>query len=450
MGVLTLDCDADGTQNRFFVKGSAPRWSPDGGRLLYLADGEPKGTQIFVKWVNVDGPAAQITRVVETPRLPRWSPDGRSIAFSMLVAEKNSLPISMPPEPKGAKLTAAPRYVETLHYRQDQVGYLDDGFVQLFVIPSEGGTPRQLTSGRWNLPAGELRGGAVIDWTPDGRRLVFSGQRIPDGTVKYDVAQLYSVDVASGAVQDLFTASGYWAKPAVSPDGKFVAFTGYAPTGRTYTVEDLYVVPMEGGAMRRISGTLDREPINLRWAPDGSGVYFDAEDRGARNVYFASMSGVVSPVTSGTHVLTLDSLSHSLVAVGTVSGPSRPPEVVRYALKATSAIAPLTDVNGDLFEGKKVAAVEEIWYSSSGNTRVQGWIDLSSRRRSMRRRSIPSSSRFMAGRSPCTTSASTGCSRTSPPTASSCSTPIPAGAPDTAATSRTASTTATPASTMTI
>ena len=133
----------------------------------------------------------------------------------MLVAEKNSLPISMPPEPKGAKLTAAPRYVETLHYRQDQVGYLDDGFVQLFVIPSEGGTPRQLTSGRWNLPAGELRGGAVIDWTPDGRRLVFSGQRIP-GTVKYDVAQIYSVDVASGAVQDLFTDSGYWAKPAVS------------------------------------------------------------------------------------------------------------------------------------------------------------------------------------------------------------------------------------------
>src|SRR4051794_2233591 len=36
---------ADGSQNRFFVKGSAARWSSDGKRVLFLADGEPKGSQ---------------------------------------------------------------------------------------------------------------------------------------------------------------------------------------------------------------------------------------------------------------------------------------------------------------------------------------------------------------------------------------------------------------------
>ena len=34
--------NADGSEHRFFVKGSAARWSPDGKRVLYLAEGEPK------------------------------------------------------------------------------------------------------------------------------------------------------------------------------------------------------------------------------------------------------------------------------------------------------------------------------------------------------------------------------------------------------------------------
>src|SRR5678815_141480 len=38
--------NADGSQQRFLVKGGAPRWSPDGKRLLYQAEGEPKGSQL--------------------------------------------------------------------------------------------------------------------------------------------------------------------------------------------------------------------------------------------------------------------------------------------------------------------------------------------------------------------------------------------------------------------
>ena len=74
--------NADGSQHRFLTKGSAARWSPDGKRLLYLSEGEPKGAQLFVRWVDADGPSTQITHVVETPRGARWSPDGKSVAFS--------------------------------------------------------------------------------------------------------------------------------------------------------------------------------------------------------------------------------------------------------------------------------------------------------------------------------------------------------------------------------
>src|SRR5258705_2523513 len=59
--------NSDGSHNRFLVKGANAVWSPDGNRIAYLADGEPKGTQIFVRWMDTEGASTQITRVAEAP-----------------------------------------------------------------------------------------------------------------------------------------------------------------------------------------------------------------------------------------------------------------------------------------------------------------------------------------------------------------------------------------------
>jgi dipeptidyl aminopeptidase/acylaminoacyl peptidase len=143
-------------------------------------------------------------------------------------------------------------------------------------------------------------------------------------------------------------------------------------------VDDLYVIGIDGSNPRKISGDYDRDPVNIRWAPDGSGIYFDAEDRGSRNVQFATLAGGgVKPVTSGTHVLTFDSLasaSRDLAAAGTSADPEHPQDVVRYSLRQPQQIAKLTDVNADVLQGKGIGKTEEIWYTSSGNTKVQGWI----------------------------------------------------------------------------
>jgi dipeptidyl aminopeptidase/acylaminoacyl peptidase len=366
--------NADGAQHRFFAKGSQARWSPDGKRLLYLADGEPKGTQIFVRWVDVEGPATQVTHVTETPRNIKWSPDGAAIAFSMFVPDDDKWSISMPPEPKGAKWTSSPRIVDSLHYRQDQVGFLEDGFTHLFVVPAEGGTPKALTSGKWNVGAGELRGGASIDWTPDSKTIVFNANRAADAEREYEISHLLAVDVASGGIRDLVATRGSWNNPAVSPDGKLVAFSGYEISGRSHTVDDLYLVGIDGTNLRKISGDYDRDPVGVRWAPDGSGVYFAADDRGSRNVQFASIRGGVKAITTGVHMLTFDSMSRDGIAVGTAADFDHPQDVVRYNVRQPGPIARLTDVNGDVLQGKQVAAIEEVWYTSTGNTRVQGWI----------------------------------------------------------------------------
>ena len=47
--------NADGTKNRFLTKGGGARWSPDGTRIAYLNTGEPRGTQLFVRWMDAEG-----------------------------------------------------------------------------------------------------------------------------------------------------------------------------------------------------------------------------------------------------------------------------------------------------------------------------------------------------------------------------------------------------------
>ena len=367
--------NADGSQNRFLTKGSNPRWSADGKRILYIADGEPRGSQIFVRWIDTDGPPTQVTRAIEKVADARWSPDGKSIAFCMFVPEKDNWKISLPAAPEGSHWTGAPRVVESLHYRQDQVGFLQDGHTHLFVVASDGGAPRQITSGKWSAGAGELRGAVVMDWTPDSKAIVFEADRTAEADLHFQTSQLLVADVASGAIRELVPTPGAWSRPAISPDGKTVAFTGYPQSKRTHSVADLYVIPLAGGEIRKISGDYDRDPINLRWSPDSAGVFFDAEDHGSRNVEFAGIAGAgVKPVTTGTHVLTMDSASSDLVAVGTATDPDNPPDVVRYNLRRPGELTKLTSVNAGLLSGMHLAKTEELDFTSSGSQKVQGWL----------------------------------------------------------------------------
>src|SRR5918911_1607388 len=84
--------DADGGRNRFFVKGSQPAWSPDSRRVAYVAQGQPSGSQIFVKWIDAPG-ESQLTRLERTPSNLEWSPDGKHIAFNMLVPGSPTLSV---------------------------------------------------------------------------------------------------------------------------------------------------------------------------------------------------------------------------------------------------------------------------------------------------------------------------------------------------------------------
>ncbi|HEX8209972.1 MAG TPA: S9 family peptidase [Longimicrobium sp.] len=369
--------EADGSRNRFLVKGSSPVWSPDGTRIAYVADGEPKGPQLWVRYLDVEGAGTQVTRGTEAPGNVRWSPDGRTLGFTQFVAKPADWKIGMPSAPSGATWTRAPRVVERLHYRADRRGLTEPGFVHLFVVPAEGGTPRAVTSGDWSVGFrfDQIPGEVSWSWMPDGRTVIVEGLNEPDADLSYRDANLYAVDVASGSIRRLTPDRGTWTQPVVSPDGRTIAFAGHAFNRQSYRAQDLYLMNADGSGMRRLAEGLDRDPNGITSAPDGSGVYFTAADRGTRNVHFASARrGAARQLTRGTHMLGLSSISRAGIGAAVRSAPQSPPDVVRVDLRRGGEPVQLTRVNEDLLAGMRLGAVEEVWYTSTGGARVQGWI----------------------------------------------------------------------------
>jgi dipeptidyl aminopeptidase/acylaminoacyl peptidase len=367
--------NADGSRNRFLTKGSGATWSPDGSRIAYLAEGEPKGTQVWVRWMDAEGARTQVTRLERAPANIRWSPDGRTIGFTAFVPHTTTWKVDLPAAPEGARWTAGPRVVDRLHYRQERRGFTTPGYTHLFVVAADAGTPRQLTSGEWNVGYrfDALEGGVAWDWTPDGRTIITEGFNEPTGDLNHRDSNLYAVDVATGAVRRLSTERGTWRAPVVSRDGRRVAFVGNPHHTMSYRAADLYVMDVDGSSVRKISGDLDRDPTDLVWAADGSGVYFTADDEGSRNVLFASLRGGVRPVTQGTHMLSLASAARNGSAAVVRTAPQAPTDVHRLDLRR-GTLTQLTFVNDDILSGVRLGQVDEIWYNAPDGTRVQGWI----------------------------------------------------------------------------
>jgi len=372
--LMVLEDDA--RRERHLERGYSPRFSPDGTRLAFLAEAAGNGTQIFVLDFRSSGEPTQVTRLEETPADLHWSPDGRSIAFTMPVAKTPSWKIDLPAAPKGATWTDTPRIIETTHYRADREGFLKDAYVHLFVVPAGGGTPRALTSGTWNV--GDRSDGIPenpgIDWTPDGKEVVFDGLTDQDADKRWQESHIHAVNAESGAIRRLTSTRGPWAQPRVSPDGKHVAFVGFDWTPSTYHVRDLYVIGIDGQGMKLISGGLDRDLADLQWSADSRGVYATVEDHGARNVQYLPLEGARREVTKGAQMVTLDSVSRKGIAVGVRSASLEPDDIVRFPLAGSASPDLLTHVNDDVLQGLTLGGVEEVTSRSGDGTPVQGWL----------------------------------------------------------------------------
>ena len=350
----------------------AARWSPDGSRIAYLSSaGEDAGTEIYVHWL-AGGQSARITRVAGKPTHLRWSPDGRHIAFAMQVDAKPPVVAEALKKPEGAEWAKPARITDRLYHERDGSGYLKPGFSHVFVVPAEGGTARQITTGDYHhrQPA----------WSADGRQIYVSGNRDDDWEYDYRNSEIYAVDVASAAVTTITDTPGPDAHPAPSPDGQHLAWLGFADKRQAYQITRLRLAGADGSGLRELPEALDRSIDAAHWAADSSGLYLQYDDRGRTKIGFLSLDGEWQEIADNLGGTTIGrpygggsfSVSADGAVAYTFTRPSHPAEL---ALLSDGELRLLTALNSDLLPFRDLAEVEEIWWNSSFDDRaIQGWI----------------------------------------------------------------------------
>jgi dipeptidyl aminopeptidase/acylaminoacyl peptidase len=351
---------------------TSPRWSPDGKRLVYLSDAA--GTaQLYCRWVE-SGRTAQLTHLTPSPLAPSWSPDGKQIAFVAQVAEPAKPFVELPAKPAGAEWAAPLKMTRKLVYRFDGKGYLPDGHLQLFVIGAEGGAPRQLTEGPYDH--GEPA------WLTDGSALVFAANRRTDGEYDPLDSEIYTVSLTDRKIRPLTDRRGPDMSPAVSPDGRHIAYLGFDDRQQGYQLTQLYVMEMSGKGAHVLTDKLQRSVRSPRWSKDSKGVYFLYDDQGNTKIGYASLAKEQKTIAADVGGTTLSrpyasgaySVSEDGTVAFTLTRPSHPADVA-VLVPGSSEPRRLTALNDGLLADRVLGEVEEMWYPSSHDGRkIHGWL----------------------------------------------------------------------------
>jgi dipeptidyl aminopeptidase/acylaminoacyl peptidase len=351
---------------------SSPRWSSDGQRLAYVSTVDGGKPQLFVRWMNT-GASARLTELTSAPGALKWSPDDRWIAFTMFAPDEKPKLGEAPPKPEGADWAPPLEVITDLTYRADGAGYLKPGYTHVYVAPSDGGAPRQLTFGAYNETG-------PLSWSADGESLYATGNRLDNWRRDPVNTELYEIAVADASIKALTTRVGADRAPAVAPDGSKLAWLGFDDKLLSYQNTELYVGDRSGGGARSLTAALDRSVDEAQWAHDGRSLYVQYDDHAVTKIARVHLNGKLEPVAEGLSGGSLDrpytggefSVARN-GAVAFTSGTGQSPADVSIA--QGKRVRRLTRLNDALFADKKLGEVKPLALKSSFDQRdVQAWI----------------------------------------------------------------------------
>ena len=281
------------------VSSSGLQFSPDGSRVLYLADQETDDV-----WELYSVPATGGTPVKLNSALPsdgdvhyyglQFSPDGSRVLYladrdkdevlelySVPAAGGEPVKLNTDLTPGGSVnpfgVQFSPDGSRVLYTADDGTidGRLSEVF-ELYSVSAAGGEPVKLNKG---LPSGGNVSWEGLQFSPDGSRVLYLADQVTNG-----VTELYSVPATGGEPIKLnakLPVDGdgdvSWRGLQFSPDGSRVLYTADQETDEIF---EIYSVPATGGTPVKLNAELTSggyvTPFGVRLSPDGSRVLYNA------------------------------------------------------------------------------------------------------------------------------------------------------------------------------
>ncbi len=341
--VGTVDFQANRTETRIWFKASGsaarelelgggsqsrPRFSPDGKRLAYQAEGQVWLVDLATKTKR------QLTHLSGGAEGQTWSPDGKWLAFlSTTVPSGNEAEnVAYLKSRKDSKVTG--RLYTKLMFRHWNAWKDARQVSHLFVVPADGSTaPRDLTAGlTTDVPNfADVSAGDGYDWAPDSQTLAFDSH--PDQTQATSTnGEIYEVSLKGGAPKKVSDNPAMDNTPRYSPDGKYLAWRAQRRPGFEADKWELWVLDRASGKVVRTTQAAEQSFGTFQWK--GDDLLGTAERQGHTELYRWN-GQAVQRLSTGLHVEGFALAADRAVVLS--SSLTTPPDL--YTLDLTSGLA---------------------------------------------------------------------------------------------------------------
>lgn len=258
----------------------APAFSPDGRRLAFFAPDSSHRQQVWV--LRLDSAGATPVRLTDhadvTPTRVRWTPDGSRLMYSAdgrlwKVAAAGGPPAEIPFTVR-LSFERPKRSLPPARFPEPGMAQPVRAFMGLALSPDARSVAMLALGKLWVMPVdGTARAVADVPlsahhlaWSADGTTLAWSAG-------PWEEQDLFATDLATGSTRRITALPGREEFPSYSPDGRRLAFL-YQPS------EDTTIVRVVDAQARELSDTAQGSSIpaengaDVSWTPDGGGLLY--------------------------------------------------------------------------------------------------------------------------------------------------------------------------------
>jgi dipeptidyl aminopeptidase/acylaminoacyl peptidase len=285
-----------------------PRWAPDGKRFAFISNKEG-GSQVWI--ADFDGAGGTVTNIMQVTHIKTeasgeiWSPDGKNLLFTSDVYPECDGPAmdeqacnARKVDEQGKSKVKALIFDRLLyrHWNSYKEGKRSHIFVYAAppltyaggAVPPIHWPPLDLTPGDYDAPVFSLGGQDDYAFSPDGKEICYASNhdKNPAASTNND---LWIVPVSGGAAKNI-TADNPASdtSPLYSPDGRYIAYRAQQRPGYESDRFRLMLYDRKTGEKKNLTEGFDGWVGTYIWTNDSSRLYFVSEDKGMSPVHSIS------------------------------------------------------------------------------------------------------------------------------------------------------------------